>query len=519
MSRSTSVIAAIAAAMMLPASVPARSPLASPALGGVPTRSVVTCPAPVPRDRPVASATPLVGASMSTDTSAATLVLWGGTWTPMPAAPITARAGAATDIAPDPDGRIYIWGGRASDGTLLDDGAVYIASAQAWERLPDSGLAPRESFGFDSDGRGITVWGGVDAQGQPLGDGARLILSDDDRTMSWTPLPGAPLTPGPASMSGDDNITYVVTPGTEVGGPPRFAVLDAASGRLDWDDPSSPDVRHHGRFPSPPLQAGVAYEVAAADETALLVAYLSDGTAQASWFTGAWPGHWSDPVSVPLPLTDGCPALGTTRDAWIRTAADGTTQGWVTTVNEGGRFRAIIPPPAGTSTGGMLVWASGRLIVADDLLGYETDAKRWTILPGLPDGPRTGVSAAWGNGHLYVWGGTAADGTVLDSGWVFTPSAADGAYPLASHPEGDCGGEGDPSSARIRAEESDPALVWLELRGERLEASWPEGTTVRFTDTGARILDAEGDVIARAGQRLSDTSLTGCMTGDIIFLY
>jgi hypothetical protein len=92
-------------------------------------------------------------------------------------------------------------------------------------------------------------------------------------------------------------------------------------------------------------------------------------------------------------------------------------------------------------------------------------------------------------------------------------------YSLASHPSGDCGGEGDPSSARIRADEADPDRVWLELRGKRLESFWPEGTTVRFGDDGARVRDARGKVIARADQRLSDTSLRGCMTRDRIYMY
>ena len=399
----------------------------------------------------------------------------------MPDTPLSARLGAATDISVQ-EGKMYVWGGRSADGTLLNDGAVFLVKEQRWEMLPATDLVPRERFGFDSDGQGITIWGGIDAHGTPLDDGARLGQADDGQTMRWQTLPAAPLTPGPASLSGDINITYAVTPGATPDDPPRFAVLDTdnRTDALAWDDPSSPKLRLHGKMPTPRVPVGVAYEIAAAQDAAVLISYQADGDAIASWFTNPWPGTWSKPVTVSLPAASGCPAIGQSRLGWVRTGTDGDVRAYLTKSSGGGTFRRTGPAPAATAAGGMLVWSPSRLIIADDLLAYDTVGKRWTSLPILPDGPRMAVSAGWSGGKLYLWGGIAETGQPSDSGWVFSPAPTAGVYPLAGVPAGDCGGEGDPSSARFRASEKDPDKVWMTLDRRRLTAIWPEGYSARF---------------------------------------
>ena len=421
------VLLAATLSLLLPAAVLAQSPSASivpgsPAQATPATGPVVTCPAPAavqtggPSDSPGPAAS--TAASAAPRASAAP-VAWDGTWAAMPAAPIAARSGAAIDYAA-PEHRIYVWGGRGADGSLLNDGAVFLVREQRWEVLPATDLAPRERFGFDSDLRGITIWGGVDASGVPLADGARLVLANDEQTMSWQALPPAPLTPGPASLSGDINITYAVTPGAGAGDPPRFAVLDTdnRTDSLAWDDPSSPNLRLHGKTPAPRVPVGVAYEIAAADqqESAVLISYQADGTAVASWFTHPWPGTWSKPVTVPLPATAGCPAISLAQLGWVRTGAHGDVAAYLTKSSGTGAFRTTAAAPAGTATGGTLVWSPSRLIVADTLLAYDTVSRQWTALPALPDGPRTGVSAAWSDGGLYLWGGRGADGRASGCG-------------------------------------------------------------------------------------------------------
>lgn len=436
---------------------------------------------------------------------------WDGTWRRMTAAPIAGRMGAATDTAVWDD-RLYVWGGRDAAGKLLDDGAVYDLRKHRWTKLPPSGLVARERFGFDSDNQGITIWGGIDAQGRPLGDGARLLTYP--RADHWVELPAAPLTPGPASLSGDVNATFAVTPGAHAGDPPVLAVLDEDDDTLRWDDPSSPDRRRHGDFPAPPVPPGIAYEVASARDELLLLSYQADGTAVASWFTGYWLGEWSDPVSVGLPVSAGCPAVDLPTMAWLR--ADGGSMVALSTVGAEQGWRTMAPPPADVTPGGMMVWAPRYLVVADALVAYDTVDETWLRLPPLPDGPRTGVSAGWDHGRLYVWGGRTADGRVTDTGWIFTPTLPKGTYRLPGgfrDGYGDCGGVGIDGHPILRMEEHAKPRVWVELGGRRYPAGWPDGFVVRFGDGRAEIIGPDGKVVARDGDDIDTIGLGYCPTG------
>ena len=391
--------------------------------------------------------------------------------------------------------------------------------------LPESGLAPRERFGFDADNIGITIWGGLDAQGAPLGDGARLILSGEARRPSWTALPPAPLTPGPASMSGDLNITIVVTPGAAPGDPLRWAVLDpdgTEGAALGWDESSDPDVRVHGQIPAPPVPPGIAYEVASAGEDFLLLSYQSDGTALVSWFTRLWPGEWSEPVAIPLPVAGSCPGIGRPWTGWIRTSLEGTPVGLMVDATGGHAWRSLPEPPAAAAQGGMVIRAPGHLIAADSLLAWAVADARWVALPPLPDGPRTDVAAAWSHGRLHVWGGRTADGGLPGTGWVFTPDPPEGTLWLpGGHPEGypECAGIGTNGVWRLQADPDDPMLVWFEQGSTRVRTIWPDGTVVRFADGTFSVIDADGDVIARAGKmyrdRMQPGDLEPCWIGDV----
>ena len=207
------ILSLLAVPALAPIPAQAQSPSAAPATAAA-SGPVVTCPAIAapPATAPAEAATGIPSVRVRPAPSTAPVGAWAGTWTALPDAPIAPRTGAATDLASWSD-RIYVWGGRGADGRLLADGAWYDVTARSWTVLPDAGLVPRERFGFDADGLGITIWGGIDADGTPLADGARFGDETRETEWIWVPLPPAPLTPGPASIAGDTNATFVVTVG------------------------------------------------------------------------------------------------------------------------------------------------------------------------------------------------------------------------------------------------------------------------------------------------------------------
>ena len=335
----------------------------------------------------------------------------------------------------------------------------------------------------------------------------------------WRPLPPAPLTPGPASISGDRNITLVVTPGATFADPPRWAVLDDDAGRLGWDEPSDPDIRVHGAMPAPSLPPGIGYAFASAREAALLISHQADGSAVASWFTGMWPGEWSDPVRIPLPADGSCPAIDLPSFGWIGVGADGQPAALITDAWGGDEWQALPTPPRAAATGGMLVWGPGHLIAADGLVAWDIARQRWVRLPPLPGGPRTGVSAAWFDGRLYVWGGATADGRLSRSGWMFTPDLPADTFRLpGGHRDGygDCGGVGNPVNAVMHADRTDPRLVWFTLGRSVYSTTWPDGYVVDFSRGRAHVLGPDGKVVAREGDRLRDLDIGWCPGFDII---
>jgi len=287
------------------------------------------------------------------------------------------------------------------------------------------------------------------------------------------------------------------------GRPALFAILDQTDDGYGWDDPTSPDIQNHGPFTAPPVPPGIAYETASLRENGLLLSYQADGTAVGSWFRI---GDWTDPFRIDLPASAGCPALDLPSFGWIRASTDATPVGLV---DGDGGWRALAPPPAGAITGGMLVWGPRHLVVADALLAYDMAAERWLRLPEPPDGARTGVSASWFDGKLYLWGGRSSDGTTHADGWMFTPDLPPDTYRL---PGGyrdsyrDCGGQGDPRDAVFRADAGNGDRVWLELDGRRIDTFWPDGYVARFRNGRAVVISPDGTVAAREVQRLRDAA-------------
>jgi hypothetical protein len=287
---------------------------------------------------------------------------------------------------------------------------------------------------------------------------------------------------------------------------------------LRWDDPSSPDKQNHGDFPAPPVPSGIAYEIADARDALLLLSYQADGTAISSWFTGFWLGSWSDPVSIGLPAAPGCPAVDLPTMAWMR-EGDGSVVALATSDQGGPGWWALPQPPIGTTTSGELVWSPSDLIVADALLAYDTAARRWLRIPALPDGPRTGVSAGWEDGRLYLWGGRTADGGVSDTGWVFTPKLPRGTYRLPGGYRagyGDCGGVGLDGPAILRIDRHRKPMVFIEVGRHHFRTTWPAGYTVRFGHGRAAVVGPDGRIVAHDGDDIDKAELAYCFSGTVV---
>ena len=155
---------------------------------------------------------PVVAKVHPTERSQPVIWRWRGSWSRMPRAPIEARSGAATGAVLDwhdegtrrrsAGGRLFIWSGRAADGSLLSDGAIYDVQAGRWQRLPRSPLSPRTDAVVRYDGdAAFIVWGGYDADGRPLGDGAGYEF----RKRRWTMMPPSPLPESPSDFDGNLN--------------------------------------------------------------------------------------------------------------------------------------------------------------------------------------------------------------------------------------------------------------------------------------------------------------------------
>ncbi len=106
-------------------------------------------------------------------------------WDPLPQAPIGAREAIASVVA---GSKWFLWGGVADTGPF-DDGAVFDPTSGAWEALPsamwldansDGGQATfraRSQVAIAWTGTDVVMFGGVGANDEVLGDGARWNAS------------------------------------------------------------------------------------------------------------------------------------------------------------------------------------------------------------------------------------------------------------------------------------------------------------------------------------------------------
>jgi hypothetical protein len=434
---------------------------------------------------------------------------WRGTWRRMPASPLTARTDASA-IWTRYDGRIIIWGGRGADGSMLGDGATYDVRHHRWRMMPASPIEPRAGASAFWDKAGMLVIGGTDANGAGLTDG---VAFDVDRGEWSTIDPGLPV--GPISASGDWNGLTAAAP-DPCGGAPSFTFAESAPYRA-W----TAALRL-------PLPAGDRIEVVAPSyDQPLILSETSTGAVGVVHQDG-WPKGWGPLLRLPVVAGDGSdPVFDDERVAWFRTAVapvPGTHETGAYGVigdplDPGAPWRMTPTPPAGVVDDPGLLWSPRQLVSPATMTAFDPVAWRWQTLPPLPDGSfRSGASAAWASGRLYLWGGRDAAGVTHDDGWVFTPTLPRNTYRLPETFPGDCGGVGVDGVWRLRGDPDDPMVAWFQQGSRRVPTFWPDGYVARF---GPRldIIAPDGTVYASNGDKYFEgagkhhSRLQPCWTG------
>ncbi len=475
-------------------------------------------PSPAP-----AASVPAEGATAQ----ATDLPRWRGRWNSEGELPIEPRTGAAVALIPWTGGEAIVWGGVAADGRLLNDGVLIdTRGSQVRSRVtPAAPLSPRREFGWASQYDRVYAWGGVDAVGQPLSDGAEYGAD-------WTLMPESPLPPGPASMAVvDDRLWVVVTD-------PETSTAKVASIAVPLDEYSS-----WGLVVDVPLPVADRYDVVGCCEwnpsDLTIVGRTSDGFATAAaWDIGSvravsgvgdgWTQLGEVPVP-PLPAAD--PAVGRATEEDLAAWAGSSDAPWPGS-DETGSFGVLVsldrpsdewsltaPAPEGVGADPALVLSPRHLISPEAMAAYDLVAQEWLSLPprhrSARFGPPAGATAWWDDGTLWVFGGRKPDGSMETEVWSFEPKLPKRTYAL---PTGEgvslWGGEecyvvAKPGTTwRVRGDPRDPALVWLQHGRRRMSLTWPDGWQARFSPE-LEILDTTSTVRYREGDRCTGDTGTG----------
>lgn len=318
-----------------------------------------------------------------------------GLWVPLPVAPVLSRIDHA--IAGRGD-RVAVWGGFDARGRPLDDGAVFDVVAGTWTRLP------------------AAATGGMAADAVWVGDQVVIVSTTATRTYdtarrTWRDGPPLPLrdTEVLERLTFTDELVIALTR-------PAVGSARVRPGALVW----TPGSRQWRRVPDPPAAPANGGVVVATSTrlVALRPASPRAPAAAAELDPSAPDAAWT--VVVPPPAADrplGRLVAAVIGGRVVVVAADESGDAHYAVVRDRrGTWRRIpVPPPAVTTDDDLL--AAGRRAVLWDrraAAGVVLDitAGRWHRIPRSPgaDGvPRPAVAAG---PHLVTWGGLGPIGAV-----------------------------------------------------------------------------------------------------------
>lgn len=339
-----------------------------------------------------------VGATRATPTAddAAWAPPGPGLWVPLPAAPVLGRIDHA--IAGSGD-RVAVWGGFDARGRPLPDGAVLDVVTGVWTRLSTAGA------------------GGTSAEAAWVGDEVVIVSATATRTYDtvrrvWRDAPPPPLRDA-------EVLEHVSATGALVVARTRPAVGGTRTrpGALLW----SRDTRRWRRLPDPPVapaDGGVMLVTAtrlvtlrpASPQARAVATELDPSAPDAAWAAVA-PSPAAD-----RPLDR---LLGAVVEGHIVLVGADQAGGAVHAVvrDQRGSWRRIPLPTVAITTDDDLLAVGGGAVLWDRRAGagvvFDVAAGHWDRIPTSPaaDGvPRPAVAAG---PHLVTWGGLGPVGAVL----------------------------------------------------------------------------------------------------------
>jgi hypothetical protein len=317
-----------------------------------------------------------------------------GLWVPLPPAPITSRIDHA--IAGDGD-RVAVWGGFDARGRPLHDGAVFDLGAGTWTRVPGAGSGATAAE---------AVW---------VGDEVVIVAPTVTRTYDtarriWRDGPSLPL----ADVGTLEHLGVVGGVVVAVTRPP--VVGGRALAVLAWQ----PAARRWRRLPDPPAATADGQILVPTDTS---VSVLRPGAPGRAGVGADLDPTRSDPAwraVDPPPVTDRPidRLLGVSvGDRIVLVGADDDGAAVYAAVrDDANAWRRVPVPPVAVTRDADLLATSRDVVVWDRRAGagasLDVAAGRWARVPRSPaaDGvPRPAVAAG---ADLVTWGGLGPVGAV-----------------------------------------------------------------------------------------------------------
>ena len=353
-----------------------------------------------------------------------------GGWVTMSAPPVgfVARSRAAIVSA---GSAVFFWGGQDADGNALGNGAVYDPTTDTWTFLPtDTGApTPRLMASAVWTGTKVIVFGGTDAMGNPLRDGAVY----NPGANQWTSLPPAPMAARRSSPYSYWDGTRAVfwgglaTPTLGVAKADRFDQTMHWSSSTNAGDPGAitfPTVGFDGTtlYVTGGLLNNVrqdkVYSYKAS--TDMWTSLAQSGLTPRSGGFGVWDGSrfvvWGGRDDNGL-CGDGAYFSA---NKWTRLSTVSAPTPRMITLRRSGWTFEIRPGLIGVLGGQISTALTGGLTT--DGASYDVDSSVWS---GIADWPSMEAHdygmGVWTGAEFVLWGGRDKDGVVTSTGERWAP--------------------------------------------------------------------------------------------------